>query len=84
MALITFPHIAPSLKKEKVVPLLSLCAFVAFSRVNSTFTFYRILLTTDFAKVPVTFWSSHMRGDGQCYHLLFVWWGEDGPINAGC
>jgi hypothetical protein len=55
MALITNPHIAPSLKKEKAVPLLSLWAFVAFSSVNSTFTFYHILLTTDFTKVLGTF-----------------------------
>ena len=38
VALTTYPHVASRLKKEWSIPLLPLWAFVAFSRVNFTFT----------------------------------------------
>ena len=48
------PPYSAKVKKSMAVPLLSLLAFMAFSRVTSTFTFYLIFLTTDYAEVPGT------------------------------
>jgi hypothetical protein len=55
VVLTTHPHLAPRLKKNGAIPLLSFCVFMECYRVNITFTLYLRMSRCSYHKQHQTF-----------------------------